>query len=170
MKISELKNAPEWLVLAKTENADVELHPDYGYVVWRGGEWRGGVWQGGVWRGGEWRGGEWRGGVWQGGVWRGGEWRGGEWRGGVWRGGVWRGGVWRGGEWRGGESVPRCKWYYGFENPNIIKIGCKKMTVEEWDAWFSSDNEYETKRGTEEFKMIQACFEATKAYINFINK
>ena len=84
MKISELKNAPKWLIEANTENADVEM--DDGIVVWRGGDWRGGVWRGGDWRGGDWWGGDWRGGVWRGGVWRGGDWRGGVWRGGVWRG------------------------------------------------------------------------------------
>jgi len=148
MKISKLKNAPEWLVLAKTENADVDIHPDFGYVIWHGGEWQGGIWQGGIWQGG----------IWQGGVWRGGEWQ----------GGIWQGGEWHGGEWQGGVSVPRCKWYYGFENPDIIKIGCKKMTVSEWDKWFSGTEEFITKRGTPEFKMIQACFEATKAYMNFM--
>ena len=44
MKISELKNAPKWLIEANTENADVEM--DDGIVVWRGGDWRGGVWRG----------------------------------------------------------------------------------------------------------------------------
>lgn len=108
MKISELKNAPEWLVLARTENADVELHPDYGYVIWQGGVWQGGV------------------------------------------------------------SVPRCKWYYGFENPNFIKIGCEKRTVEKWDKFFAGTEVISTPRGADEFKMIQACFEATKAYMNFM--
>jgi len=44
MKISELKNAPKWLIEANTENADVEM--DDGIVVWRGGDWRGGTWRG----------------------------------------------------------------------------------------------------------------------------
>jgi hypothetical protein len=102
MKISELSNAPAWLVRAITENADIEIDAR-GRVVWRGGDWHGGVWRGGVWHGGVWHGGDWRGGVWRGGDWRGGVWRGGDWRGGVWRGGDWHGGDWRGGVWRGGD-------------------------------------------------------------------
>ena len=49
MKISELKNAPKWLIEANTENADVEM--DDGIVVWRGGDWWGGDWRGGDWWG-----------------------------------------------------------------------------------------------------------------------
>lgn len=49
MKISELRDCPEWLNKAITEGADVE-YDGLGRVVWRGGEWRGGVWRGGVWR------------------------------------------------------------------------------------------------------------------------
>ena len=64
MKISELKNAPQWLIDADTLNAD---------VVWNGDIIQ---WRDGVWCGGEWRGGEWCDGVWCGGVWCGGEWRG----------------------------------------------------------------------------------------------
>ena len=62
MKISELPNAPQWLLDARTANASVEWDSnDQRYIVWRGGVWRGGVWRGGEWRGGEWRGGVWRG-------------------------------------------------------------------------------------------------------------
>ena len=59
MKISELKNAPQWLLDADTLNADVVLNGD---II----QWCDGVWWDGVWRGGEWCGGEWRGGVWRG--------------------------------------------------------------------------------------------------------
>ncbi len=40
MKISELEDAPAWLVEAKTENADVVMRD--GLIVWLGGEWLGG--------------------------------------------------------------------------------------------------------------------------------
>jgi len=59
-------------------------------------------------------------------------------------------------------------------NPNIEKqdvgkikilIGCKVKTITEWDEWFLSDEEFETKRGTFEFKQIQAMYEAYKLYI-----
>ena len=60
MKISELKDAPQWLLDANTSNADVEWDCDkHNYVVWCGGEWRGGEWCDGVWRGGVWCGGVW---------------------------------------------------------------------------------------------------------------
>jgi hypothetical protein len=39
-----------------------------------------------------------------------------------------------------------------------------------WDNFFYSDEEFETKRGTDEFKRIQACYEATKAYKLFLDK
>jgi hypothetical protein len=56
-----------------------------------------------------------------------------------------------------------CKWSFGFIN-DLIKIGCKEKSIEDWDAWFASTEEYSTKRGTEEFKRIQASYEAAKAY------
>ena len=59
-------------------------------------------------------------------------------------------------------------------NPSIEKqdinkikviIGCKTKTITEWDEWFASDKEFETKRGTFEFKQIQAMYKAYRAYI-----
>lgn len=41
-------------------------------------------------------------------------------------------------------------------------IGCKEKTWDEWDAWFASDEEYDTKRGTQEFDLIQKSYEAAK--------
>jgi hypothetical protein len=111
MKISECKNAPQWLVLADTKNADVEVLAS-GWVLWNGG--------------------------------------------------YFLGGVFLGGEFRGGVMMPTCKWIYGVNANGKIKIGCQEKTVDEWDAWFASDDEYSTKRGTVEFKKIQACYEATK--------
>jgi len=61
-----------------------------------------------------------------------------------------------------------CKWYHGVTE-NKINIGCKNKTIEEWDLFFNSEDELETKRGTQEFKQIQAVFEAYKAYLNFLN-
>ena len=54
MKISELKNAPQWLIDADTLNADVVWNGDI--IQWCDGVWRDGVWCDGVWCGGEWRG------------------------------------------------------------------------------------------------------------------
>jgi hypothetical protein len=61
-----------------------------------------------------------------------------------------------------------CKWGHGITEGEI-QIGCKQKTIEEWDLFFNSEDELETKRGTQEFKQIQAVFEAYKAYLNFLN-
>ena len=51
-----------------------------------------------------------------------------------------------------------------------IKIGCKIKTIEEWDSFFNSTEEYETKRGSEEFERIHAHYLAVKAYKQHIDK
>lgn len=51
-----------------------------------------------------------------------------------------------------------------------IKIGCTTKTIEEWDDFFKSTEEYETKRGTKEFERIQAHYLAMKAYKQHIDK
>ena len=61
MKISELKNPPQWLLDADTLNADVDID-EYGVLRWLGGEFRGGEFWGGEFRGGAFLGGEFRGG------------------------------------------------------------------------------------------------------------
>ena len=55
MRIEELANAPQWLLDAKTVDANVEIV--CGVVVWMGGTWQGGTWEGGTWEGGTWQGG-----------------------------------------------------------------------------------------------------------------
>jgi hypothetical protein len=62
-----------------------------------------------------------------------------------------------------------CKWSHSIIG-NKIQIGCKQKTIEEWDAFFSSDKVYETQRETEGFKQIQAVYESYKAYLTFLNK
>ena len=62
-----------------------------------------------------------------------------------------------------------CKWSHGITNGNLIHIGCEKRTIQEWNEFFDSDEEIETPRGTEEFKQIQAVYEAYKAYLTFLN-
>ena len=62
-----------------------------------------------------------------------------------------------------------CKWSVTNINFETIKIGCKEKSISEWDEFFASNEEFETKRGTKEFIQIQANYEAMKAYINFIN-
>jgi hypothetical protein len=62
-----------------------------------------------------------------------------------------------------------CKWSHGITN-NKISIGCKTKSIEEWEVFFNSNEEFQTKRDTKEFKQIQAVFEAYKAYLTFLNK
>ena len=47
----------------------------------------------------------------------------------------------------------------------MIHIGCEKRTIEDWDIFFASDNIIQTDRNTEEFKQIQAVYNAYKAYL-----
>ena len=83
---------------------------------------------------------------------------------------IWHDGVWRGGVCRGGAYAPKSKWYITVNDTGDITIGCKTMSIPEWDAWFAGNEEFETKRGTKEFQMIQAHYEAVKAYYNFMTK
>jgi hypothetical protein len=46
---------------------------------------------------------------------------------------------------------------------------CKEKTIEEWDAWFKSSDSFETDRGAEEFKRIEANYKAAKAYLEHLN-
>ena len=62
------------------------------------------------------------------------------------------------------------KWYFSIENENL-NIGCKSKTFSEWKEWFEeSEEEFSTKRHTEDFKRLQAMFYAYEAYYNFLNK
>ena len=62
-----------------------------------------------------------------------------------------------------------CKWSYGIKG-DLIKIGCKEKTTEQWDLWFDSEEEYSTSRNTKDFKQIQAVYNALKAYYLTLNK
>ena len=56
------------------------------------------------------------------------------------------------------------KWSFSIRDDNFLKIGCKEKTFDGWAVWFKSGAEYNTKRGTEEFRQIEAMFLAHKAY------
>jgi hypothetical protein len=62
-----------------------------------------------------------------------------------------------------------CKWSHSFKG-NEIQIGCKEKTIEQWDSFFASNEVYSTERNTEDFKQIQAVYEAYKAYLTFLKK
>ena len=61
-----------------------------------------------------------------------------------------------------------CKWPHGVTN-GLIHIGCKKRSVEEWKEFLESSKENETKRGTKEFKQIEAVIRAYIAYLEVLN-
>ncbi len=62
------------------------------------------------------------------------------------------------------------RWTFSIENENL-NIGCKSKTFSEWKEWFEkSEEEFSTKRNTEDFKRLQAMFYAYEAYYNFFKK
>jgi len=63
-----------------------------------------------------------------------------------------------------------CRWSHGITNGNLIHIGCEKRKIKDWDKFFNSDEKLLTERGTEQFKQIQAVYEAYKSYLTFLNK
>jgi hypothetical protein len=58
-----------------------------------------------------------------------------------------------------------CKWLVTYSHDfKTIYIGCKENTIEGWDAFFASNEEYDTPRNSDEFKRIRANYEAAKSY------
>ena len=133
MKISEIKNAPQWLLDADTKDADVDIID--GVVIWHSGTWKSGIWCSGVWKRG---------------VWKRGIWQRGTWQNGVWEGGVWKRGVWESGT----QSAIRAMYIPLITNEGQIAVGCKTKSPEEWKKWLDSDEEYNTKRSDKEFASI----------------
>ena len=80
----------------------------------------------------------------------------------------------RGADLRGAKEIDKaylpiyCKWNTCIIGDKI-KIGCETATIEEWDLFFASDEEYETKRDTEDFKRIEAVYLSYKAYLTHLN-
>ena len=62
-----------------------------------------------------------------------------------------------------------CKWSYGIKE-DLIVIGCKQKTIKEWDIWFNSNEEYSTRRNTDDFKQIEAVYNSLKSYYLTLNK
>lgn len=60
-----------------------------------------------------------------------------------------------------------CKWGFSIKG-DLIVIGCKEKTIEQWDGFFNSNDIYETRRGTEQFKQIEAVYKACKAYLQHL--
>jgi hypothetical protein len=139
--------------------------------IWRGGTWKGGTWLGGLWRGGTWKGGAWLGGLWLYGTWKAGTWEGGIWKGGTWKGGTWKGGTWKGGTWEDGYQAPaRCKWSVLITPDYQVKVGCEVKTIEEWEAWLDSGEEFETPRSSPAFVDIHRSLVGALAVARFERK
>ena len=62
-----------------------------------------------------------------------------------------------------------CKWSYSILGDKI-QIGCEKRTIENWDLFFASDEKLSTERNTQDFKQIQAVYNACKAYLLTLNQ
>lgn len=134
---------PVWFKVSITENAIIEF--DGRFITWKNGIWIHGIWWDGIWENGIWKNGIWKNGTWLNGIWENGRWHNGTWH-------------------NGREHLSRCRWFISvnYKNNEII-IGCESKTVEEWDKWFAGTEEYETKRDSEEFKLIY------ESYLRFKN-
>jgi len=62
-----------------------------------------------------------------------------------------------------------CKWSFSIIGDEI-QIGCESKTIKEWDVFFKSDKELSTKRGTDDFKQIEAVYSACKSYLTHLSK
>jgi uncharacterized protein YjbI with pentapeptide repeats len=60
-----------------------------------------------------------------------------------------------------------CKWSHSIIDGKI-QIGCEIKSIEDWDAFFASDQRLSTPRGTAEFKQIEAVYLAYRAYLNHL--
>lgn len=80
----------------------------------------------------------------------------------IWQDGIWERGIWERGTWQDGfKRIGFCKWnvYYSFD---MIKIGCKIKSIEHWEFFFASNEEYSTKRNTHEFENIIKSYKLAK--------
>jgi len=88
---------------------------------------------------------------------------------GAYLGGAYLGGAdLRGADLRGADLPMYCKWEFSIKDKKL-KIGCKEKTFNQWEKWFSSSEEFETKRDSDEFKQIEAMYRGYKAYYEHLN-
>ena len=65
-----------------------------------------------------------------------------------------------------GRSLYLGQWSMRYSSETgLFHIGCKDKTIKEWDEWFAGDEEYETKRGTDEFKKIEWAYGVVKDWL-----
>jgi hypothetical protein len=59
-----------------------------------------------------------------------------------------------------------CRWIVSFRlDPLVVSIGCETRSINEWDAWFSGSEEFDTPRSDERFVRIRANYLAMRAYL-----
>ena len=169
MKISDLVGCPQWLLNAKTENADVEI-TRWGWVIWKSGYFLGGDFLGGDFRGGDFLGGDFRGGnFWGGNFWGGNFWRG------NFRGGDFLGGNFRGGSVEGNAAL-KLRAHIGLypyqvtaallaDGSRWVQMGCLWKSLEDWETvGIRKSNESEfPDDGSEKCEERVAAFEFAKA-------
>ena len=62
------------------------------------------------------------------------------------------------------------KWTVTWRIDGQIYIGCKSKSLTEWDAWFASDEEYETPRNTADFERIEAAYQHARRMVEIYQK
>jgi hypothetical protein len=67
-----------------------------------------------------------------------------------------------------GADLPMFSKWSMIKLENTFKIGCKEKSFEDWDKFFDSDKEFETKRESDDFKRIHAMYLANKTYYEFL--
>ena len=66
------------------------------------------------------------------------------------------------------KNIPMYAKWHTAVNGDSLSIGCKTKTFDEWVKWFAGSEEYSTRRGTDDFKRLEAMFLADKAYYDFM--
>jgi uncharacterized protein YjbI with pentapeptide repeats len=184
-----MTNAPQWLLDAKTENAEVDVTTS-GWVTWNsgdflggdfwGGNFLGGNFLGGNFRGGNFRGGDFWGGNFRGGNFLGGDFLGGNFLGGDFWGGNFRGGNFLGGNFRGGSvkgnAALKLRAHVGLypyqvtaallaDGSRWVQMGCLWKSLEDWEKiGIRKSNEAEfPDDGSDKCEERVAAFEFAKA-------
>ena len=71
---------------------------------------------------------------------------------------------------RGADLPIYQKWTVTWRIDGQIYIGCKSKSLTEWDAWFASDEEYETPRNTADFERIEAAYQHARRMVEIYQK
>jgi hypothetical protein len=131
--VNAVETAAPWLKLAVLKNAHIKT-TDGGEIVFVSGTWKSGTWEDGTWENGTWKNGTWENGTWKNGTWE-----------------------------DGWIQTGRCRWLVFYNSKEkLVRVGCKQKTIQEWDAFFASEETYETPRGTDRFDRIEKTYRLAK--------